>query len=668
MKFSSLREIDGVGKRVAEKLRKHFGSEEEALRVINNLEFSKLLKIGLPKQKVVEITRNVYSKINNFEYINLMKTQEAKEIYLRILSLVKEHAITEYGKLKLSLFYPTKDKNELKKRFSLVKKALEFYASVDSDKIKEYLRKVKPLEENPKLKRIVDEVVATDSREVYERLKENRDMIDVLLIETQEDIAFLRDFKFVRFVNYDNKFDLQRFLPNVVEVSEEEAIPEKILSFFSANSQSIIASCEIGKLTENKDKKELDEIIENVKKLNSREYDRFSYAVENLHVTIEKCLENANDEIMKEVEASKIAIKGKELLDLISSKTLKLPDKVLLLISEIARKWERNCEKMLKIEEKGIFSGLFRDEAYPLEIDMEKLNEIERFLEYERKIREFKFKNDIAYLLQKYRNKIERIVSDALEIDVLIALAEFSMEYNAIIPEISDKLGIGFINARNIELVRKGEEVQAISYEIGEAIKIKGSKGERVAIITGANSGGKTSLLETIAQIQIATQSGLPVLAEKARVSLLDELYYYKQMRGTLEAGAFETLLKSFASIARSKKRKLVLADEIEAATEPGAAAMIIDALLKCFYEQENTLLALVTHLGREITFSKVRIDGIEAKGLDENLNLIVDRNPVLNRLARSTPELILEKLSKTEKKDREFYEGIIKEFKKNRG
>jgi len=138
-------------------------------------------------------------------------------------------------------------------------------------------------------------------------------------------------------------------------------------------------------------------------------------------------------------------------------------------------------------------------------------------------------------------------------------------------------------------------------------------------------------------------------------------------MKGTLEAGAFETLLKSFASIARSKKRKLILADEIEAATEPGAAAMIIDALLKWFYEQENTLLALVTHLGREIKFPKVRIDGIEAKGLDENLNLIVDRNPVLNKIARSTPELILEKLSKTEKKDREFYERIIKEFQAQR-
>lgn len=667
MRFSSLREIEGIGEKIAESLIKHFGTEEEALKAINNLEFSRLLRVKLPKQKLAEIMRNAYSKRNNFEYINLLKTPEAREIYQRITSFLKELAVTEYGKLKLSLFYPTKNKDELKRRFSLVERAKKFYSSINPEKIKRYLKILTPLEENPKLKRITDEIVATDSKEVYERLKKYRDIIEVLLIETQEDITFLKDFKLVRFVNYGN-IELSKFLPNVVEVEENEAIPEKTLAFFLANERSIMASCEIMKIL-GENEKELNEIIENVRKLNvenDKKIALLNYALENLHATVEDCLEKANNEIIEETETSEIAIKGKELLDLISSRSFRLPERVMILINDIARKWERNCEKMLKIEEGSLF-GLFQDETYPLEINMEKLHEIENILEHEKKITEFNLKRDLAYSLGKYKDRIREIILDVLEIDVLLALGEFCIKYSAVIPDITDKLGIGFINARNIELVRKGEEVQPVSYVIGDAIKIKGSKGERIVIITGANSGGKTSLLETIAQIQIATQCGLPVLAEKAKVPILDELYYYRKMKGTLEAGAFETLLKSFALIARSKKRKLILADEIEAATEPGAAAMIIDALLKWFYEQENTLLALVTHLGREITFPKVRIDGIEAKGLDENLNLIVDRNPVLNKIARSTPELILEKLSKTEKKDREFYERIIREFRKNK-
>ncbi|RLG58853.1 MAG: hypothetical protein DRN95_03485, partial [Candidatus Hydrothermarchaeota archaeon] len=193
MRFSSLREIEGIGEKVAESLINHFGTEEEALKAINNLEFSRLLGVKLPKQKLAEIMRNAYSKRNNFEYINLLKTPEAREIYQRITSFLKELAVTEYGKLKLSLFYPTKNKDELKRRFSLVERAKKFYSSINPEKIKRYLKILTPLEENPKLKRITDEIVATDSKEVYERLKKYRDIIEVLLIETQEDIAFLKD-------------------------------------------------------------------------------------------------------------------------------------------------------------------------------------------------------------------------------------------------------------------------------------------------------------------------------------------------------------------------------------------------------------------------------------------------------------------------------------------
>ena len=40
-----------------------------------------------------------------------------------------------------------------------------------------------------------------------------------------------------------------------------------------------------------------------------------------------------------------------------------------------------------------------------------------------------------------------------------------------------------------------------------------------------------------------------------------------------------------------------------------------------------------------------LRVDGIEATGLDSNLELMVDRTPKRNHLARSTPELIVKRL-----------------------
>ena len=94
---------------------------------------------------------------------------------------------------------------------------------------------------------------------------------------------------------------------------------------------------------------------------------------------------------------------------------------------------------------------------------------------------------------------------------------------------------------------------------------------------------------------------------------------------------------------------KLILADELEAITEPGAGARIIAGMLRAAQQQSDSSMVLVTHLAPAILDAygsdDLRIDGIEANGLDEHLELIVDRTPKRNCLARSTPELIVRRL-----------------------
>ena len=198
----------------------------------------------------------------------------------------------------------------------------------------------------------------------------------------------------------------------------------------------------------------------------------------------------------------------------------------------------------------------------------------------------------------------------------------------------------------------------------------EGAGDERIIVLTGANSGGKTTLLETMLQIQLMTQMGLLVSAKKVYVTIVDEIYYFGRNQGT-DAGAFESLLKAFENITKDDdKRRLILADEIEAVTEPGAAAKVIASLLEWFEENENLLLILVSHLGEDIkkySYQKVRIDGIEAEGLDKELNLIVNRNPVLNKVAKSTPELIVEKISKSKVANKDFYLHILSKFKEKK-
>jgi hypothetical protein len=73
--------------------------------------------------------------------------------------------------------------------------------------------------------------------------------------------------------------------------------------------------------------------------------------------------------------------------------------------------------------------------------------------------------------------------------------------------------------------------------------------------------------------------------------------------------------------------------------------------------------LIIATHLGHEIQNilpEKTRIDGIEAKGLDKDFNLIVDHNPVLGKLASSTPELIVERMANSQMKDYFIHSNVL--------
>jgi len=79
-------------------------------------------------------------------------------------------------------------------------------------------------------------------------------------------------------------------------------------------------------------------------------------------------------------------------------------------------------------------------------------------------------------------------------------------------------------------------------------------------------------------------------------------------------------------------------------------------------------MAVFVSHLAEDVrryVETPVRVDGIEAEGLDENNNLRVNRSPRYNYLAKSTPELILDRLVRSTKgPEREFYARLLAKFK----
>jgi dsDNA-specific endonuclease/ATPase MutS2 len=273
--------------------------------------------------------------------------------------------------------------------------------------------------------------------------------------------------------------------------------------------------------------------------------------------------------------------------------------------------------------------------------------------------RGLKAKRELARGLAEERIRAEELVHLLMEFDYFYALGSFARKECLRFPEIVEEIGLCFQGGRNLSL----EQPEEVNYCLGGGA---GEPPEKVALLSGVNSGGKTSLLDLICQIVILAQMGLPVPAERCRISLFEQLYYFSKSRGTLSAGAFETAMRKFA-VVENEKRKLVLADELESITEPGASARIIACMLDELNRRDSAAV-FVSHLAEDVRrFSEtsVRVDGIEAEGLDENNRLVVSRSPRYNYLARSTPELILDRLARTTGgQERDFYARLLRKFR----
>lgn len=559
---------------------------------------------------------------------------EAKAIYKGIRDEIKSRIQLKESLVYLEKFSPTNNKEEIIGRQKYLKKNLPKIRP----ELKEFLAKIRPI----RFRRdylhdrllVVDDSELEKARalEVCDVSSEPLDGYTIILgtigygIDVSLSIAEIAPELYILPL-WENK-DVLKALSNIKALLGEDSVSNEIL----VHLREIENVMKKRKLLS-----ELDEIVrEEEKRLNER-----------------------IEELLKEFS---LTLSGKDLLDFL--KKLKEGDYESI-FSHFSQVENKILEEMVKSEERlsnlleidvEIFS---RESLYPVEVPTERIeamgSELEREIKMEIYLKSREVLRKIRPLIPQLREELKR----AYELEFLRAVSEFTQGFT--FPELIDG-GIGFINGRHLFI----RNPQPVSYAVGEVAHLNGLNGKRVVILTGANSGGKTSLLELISQIVILAHMGFPVPAEKAWIEPLDELFFFRRKRSSYGAGTFETALRSFARSLVKEGKKLILIDEFEAITEPGAAVKIIGELLKIAHEREFYVV-IVSHLGedlkRELPFA--RVDGIEAQGLDENLNLIVDRQPKFGVLGKSTPELIVERLAKKKRgKEKEIFERVWEAFK----
>ncbi|MBS3075866.1 hypothetical protein J4429_05410 [Candidatus Pacearchaeota archaeon] len=555
---------------------------------------------------------NLYKTPVKAEVESIFKTKEGKAVHNRVLNKISSYFYFSDSSNLLNLFAFTQEKNKIKEK-------QDFFKNIPNNLKRDFLMNLKkPI---AKWKPNYGIIAVTDNEEIFKELK-NLD-IPVKFLLNEEDIRDLENYDIVQAVEIENfRLALEQLPQSVFIDSIEDVYLERYLEILSGWENNF-------KIMENIDDNEIKRIILELSPIlnliGSKSKEKIS------RDEIEYKISDINKEIFKKVKEMNIS--GESFFTMLSQN--KLPKE----LNEIVE---------IEINKSNIPEQIL-DLNIPVKINENELNE---FIKLHDANENTDFAEKIkrnANLLKQVPEKLERLSALMLAYDFMSGITEFiSAGNNHDWPVFSDSFKIE--NAKNIFL----DNPQPLRFYLNDE--------EKCSILTGANSGGKTTLIEHIIQIISLFNLGFPVQG-KVEIPVFSEVYYFAKNKGSASKGAFETLLIQMSKI-KPGKQTLVLADEIEAVTEPGVAGKIIAATSQYFIEK-NCFLVIATHLGYEIKKvlpKKARIDGIEAKGLDENNELIVDHNPVLGRLANSTPELIVEKMANA--KLHEYFEYLNKWLK----
>ena len=726
--LESLSDIPGVGEKVKKALVDHFGSEAVALKVVTDSRVDLVAAApGIGSRQAVNIVKAAFEVQFGASANTILRSTDVRKIYDTVVGIIRGYTNTGYARDKLILYFPLPpDKIDvIKERQKYFSDAIDMASRLkdeQKDMLKTNLAQVRGLYRRVKPRRLEGRVIITNDDKVFDTLVAEgvERWCPVYVLSEGENAAdYAKGYDLVLFISplgvYDDSVDL---LDNVEILGKDwtldDVLPERTIGFYSRNYRVIDASSNLAsvfdtipsnesveefvKSLDMDSLKEAGEILKNINEDGDLaegidpELDRYRKAVKVFPTAIAETEAWLNEEIKSRVAKSEVTLGGEQIINILQSADMEgaegsalrnmLPAEIVETFTTVVQEAEDKLveELGLDMKEADWVTGVISEEiSLPVKTVPTQINDLEDRLRRLFADRQFGLIKKVAGLLEKLAPAVTEAVQTLLEYDLFLAVGLFGVDYKLTTPKISSEYrGVGVKAARNMFLAEsefKGKhgKVQPIDYAIGDTpIQPTGTNGENCAILSGANSGGKTTTIQTLAQIVTMAQAGLPVPAEDTYMPVFEEVYFFYKSRGMVSAGAFEATLKQFAEIVTSEKSKLALFDEVEAITEPGSAANVIAGLIEILQKDSKSCTVLCSHLAKEIkdaTEVPVRIDGIEAQGLDEDLELVVDRTPRFGHLARSTPELIVERLTKLSKgRKREVYATILENLTGSRG
>ncbi|MCL7415353.1 MAG: helix-hairpin-helix domain-containing protein [ANME-2 cluster archaeon] len=699
--MSDIRDIPGIGDKTAGRLLEHFTSQEAAMEAFIQHDVAAIAAVpGIGEKNAVALVLAFIFKDENISPDSFLKTREAHRVYRHLLDIIKSYTSTQYARDKLNIYFPipSSKKDMITSVMGDVAYACQMVDTIFAveeglDRLKKILAGVRPIKA-ARPKKVRDRVIVAAGHEEYRQAQARfGNDIDILLAESPRELAdaasaYHHVTASMALEGVDIPYDAEIDYANLPDLEMWQAVPEMEIAFFSQNLKSITSAIQAYRLIENTSSRvfagiepgpvgrlgsALDVVGDNddIRTGTDKEMDRIRSALDRLDDSVKTAENSADIQLREFLQSSTVTLSGKDLLNAVGGDVKDLLDRQLSgRYTGIVKETLQGIIDELDLDQKEslLLTDLFnRDIMTSIEADRDVVEKLRLLLRGRLAKRRMDLLREAARTLFDLKETARALVSGAMELDMWFAIGLFARERNLTTPELMDKPGIHIKAGTNLFLQGDVKPVNYALGEVGAGNAAVGYTPERVAVLSGVNSGGKTSTLDLVAQVMILSHMGFPVPGEQVSVGLVDELYYFGKSGGTMDAGAFESTIKEF-SVVWGTGKMAVLVDELESITEPGASARIIGGILESLADNPHTVGIFVSHLAESImehTSAPVRVDGIEARGLDEDLNLIVDRNPRYNYAAKSTPELIVERLvrkSDDEKKD--FYQRLLDKFK----
>jgi DNA mismatch repair protein MutS2 len=227
---------------------------------------------------------------------------------------------------------------------------------------------------------------------------------------------------------------------------------------------------------------------------------------------------------------------------------------------------------------------------------------------------------ELTERLQLLRAPLLATAETVAELDSVFARARFARDFDAAVPEFSERTELYLESVRHPvledKLRKENRPIVPMALSLGRE--------ERVLVISGPNTGGKTVALKTTGMAALAAQSGIPVAAQRAVLPLFDRVLadIGDEQSIAADLSTFSAHMLNLRSMLEAATpRSLVLVDEMGTGTAPEEGAALAVALLDEF-RAKNCLVLATTHHDRLKTYASTTPGVVNAAVEFDDVNL----------------------------------------------